>query len=150
MPSVRELITADIQTVLNTITIANGYDNDLSGWAIRLDMTEDDYTLPMAMVWFGGEEKRYDQSDALTCEAQYGIRVVMRDGTASLSTVLDSYITDLERALMVDATRGGRAIDTLLRGHTVFEPIDDESTHGAIVDVAVRYRHDIEDPRVVA
>ena len=68
--------------------------------------------------------------------------------TAALYTRLNEVRGDLEKALMADPTRGGYAIDTVIRAPERFQ--FDAAVTGIVVACEVLYRTRIDDPFTAA
>jgi hypothetical protein len=145
----RELILANIETVLNTITIPNGYENTLARverWKQRGNSIKD---IPCAIISAGREEKEatpYPQSTAkLTVFIDIWTRQVDTD-TSNTDTLLDSLLLDIEKAVMLDYARGGYAENTEIRGITPFETIEGSPSCGLMIELEITYKHKQMDP----
>lgn len=109
MSSVREQIIAEIVTTLGAVTVAGGYNNDLSGRVSRrLKHWEEVSEWPQVMIAGGSEGK----SSLTTTYAQGDLEIIVRGyehDAEDPGTKLNALIQDVEKALMADPTRGALA-----------------------------------------
>ena len=59
----------------------------------------------------------------------------------STDTILNSLLGDVEKALAIDETRGGNAVDTIITGCVPFETVEGQPYSGIILDIKIHYRH---------
>jgi hypothetical protein len=141
----RELILQNVETVLRSITTANGYVNTVATVArgqinpLNLQAYPVALILPMA-----------DRPDAMASslnrrEYTLTIRLWVRPHT-HLSEALESLITDVQKALMLDPRRGALAEDTR-EGELSYLYLDSEALEaGADLEYLIPYRTAIGDP----
>lgn len=151
MPTVRENILANIKTTLEAITVANGYNNtilsvqrwDKRGNALR--------QVPCIVVSAGQEEKQMSPNPYFTCRLSVYLDVWIRqdeaDGQAT-DTVLSGILGDIEKALMVNNTRGGYAIDTNIKSNVPFETVEGQPHAGLTIELEILYQHTQSDPSI--
>lgn len=146
---VRETILENIKTTLEGITVANGYVNTIASvqrWKQSGNLTVD---IPCIFISAGPEEKlqSLEQSNnaVQSCNFTVNIEVWTRHDEAvvegSTDTVLNSLLGDVEKALLVDHTRGGNAEDTKLTGNIPFETVEGLPHVGLIIETQILYRH---------
>lgn len=154
LASVRELIVDNLTTALAAMSVAGGYNYDYPAPQRYQLMGQVMATKPAIVVVPLGEEKEIGSSEIYECTLAVGL-FVWADHPAAQSAIssdayMDRIIRDVERAVMVDVGRGGKAVDTLLRG---FERITMSEGGGEMcvrVDVDVWYRHRLSDPNLEA
>lgn len=153
--SVEELIVANVATVLGLVSIANGYNNDL-GSVERWQQSGNRYAdLPAVVISDEGIERdREGPISAETFTLALKIYVFVehdevRDG-GNTDTLLASLHSDIHRALMLDHTRGGNALDTEIVRAVKFSPVDEQRHAGRVIWAAVTFRHGVGTPEVGA
>lgn len=151
--TIRENILANISTVLNTISIANGYANNIASVQRWKQGGNNLRQVPCIIINAGSEDKEQEPNPLVTCRFSVSIDIWMRHDEAtvpgSTDTILNSLLGDIEKALMVDHTRGGNAQDTNISGNVSFETVDSQPYAGITVNVEILYRHKITDPSIV-
>ena len=148
--TVREKIMQNIETTMNEISKANGYSNDIASvqrWRQGGNPRTD---VPCIVINCGPEEKEPVPNPLTTCMLTVNIDVWIRhdedDVPGSTDAILNSLLGDVEKALMVDITRGGYAVDTVSERNIPFA-MDEGAPHAGItMDVGIHYRHKITDP----
>ena len=144
-----ELIIQDINTTLDGVTIANGYNTDLTvtrptmagGLAHRGDdtalvMLGD--TVPVESTPMGSQD--WNGAVPILCR-----KVIADDSTDNIDALLQTIASDVIRALLVDRHRSTLAIDTLIDGTTMGRDATG-STESITVLARVWYRTDDDDP----
>lgn len=144
-----EAIAVNIETAVNAITVANGFNQDLS--AIRpkrvdfIDVAPKDLTV---LIKQADEEQA--KAQAVTTQEWEQPFVIMAivldsdDAATSIDTRINQVRADIQKKLMADPTRGGNAIDTIILPSAEFD--DGEGFTGIAVRIAVKYRTQITDP----
>ena len=164
MASLLDAISEDIVAAIETITVANGYANNIGtagggGGAQRFQQSGQTFAvLPSVLVAESGETKERGADGhaggSYTCTATYEIDVISTTptGASSSAAYVLGLIADVEKALRVDRNRGQGAavIETRLNGSEPwFEPGQDGIAYvGATIRVTVVYRHSATDPGV--
>jgi hypothetical protein len=63
-----------------------------------------------------------------------------------MSTVLNSLLGDIEKAIMVDRTRGGYAKNTVLRNNVQLNVVEGQPSVGLTIEIEVTYTHRQDNP----
>ncbi len=150
--SIRERIFLNIAATLGSIKLANGFGHDVAevrrvnaiGFRLR--------GYPGIVVREGTsqeEELASGATDYQDARIDFEIGLWTREFD-DLPEEANALLLDVERALLVDPTRGGLAVDTEIRGNTlvVAAPTQPFATH--VVRVSVLERHDLRDPMAAA
>ena len=149
MPTVRENILANIKTTLETITITNGYGNNIASvqrWNKRGNALRQ---VPCIVVNAGQEEKQMSPNPFFSCKLSVYLDLWIRqDESDSQSTdsLLSGLLGDIEKSLMVDNTRGGYAIETNIKSNVPFETVEGQPHAGLTIELEVLYQHRQSDP----
>jgi hypothetical protein len=147
--SIRENILANLKTTLEGITIALGYNNTMASiqrWNQRGNSLA---LVPCIVVNSGQEEKKPEPNPQATCKLAIYLDVWYRqddDETRPSDQIISSLLADVEKAIMVDPTRGGNAEDTNILNNTPFETIDGQPSFGVVVELEIVYKHKLTDP----
>jgi hypothetical protein len=160
--SIRELIMQNIETELKKITAANGYNNTLGRVSRFQQAATNLATVPVVIVQQGPEVSEPIPNKAVTRELTVRIRIIHRhdpvvEGKNS-DQVLNSIQQDIHKALFVDHTRGGLAIETNPAprevagqdGEGMGQLDDGMEAIGKTLEYMVRYRHAWQDESVAA
>jgi hypothetical protein len=146
--SLTELITENIASAINQITIANGFNQDLT--AIRRRRTDFTDVAPVdgsVIIIMLEDEPVPPPVDILEWKQKFAITALVIDSdqaTTPIETRMAQVRDDIRKKLVEDTTRGGYAIDTILGAATPFD--DGESFTGIILEIDVHYRTKFEDP----
>ena len=151
--SVREQIVKHIQTTLQGITVANGYGNTLTA-VERLLQRGQTTQPPMAYVLEGDDEASvgtiFGAAGLISRSLQVGIVLVVQQDddvdARSASEVMNSLIADVQKALQVDHTRGGLAINTEETSVSAVQVEEGMPVLSATVEYRIAYRHSRVDP----
>jgi hypothetical protein len=154
MASVRENITANVATACAAISTAGGYDNDIPGGVQRFLQTGLNVsTVPTIVVQFDSESKSLGPSDQYTCDLTIGIDIWAVHDTSTVTgstwTLIDSLVTDVEKALNLDNSRGGYAHDSEISTVSPFRLSEGMPFVGATIQMSVTYAHQAGDPEVI-
>ena len=138
-----ENISDNIATTLAGVTLAAGYNQTLTVRRARRNdyevAAEDNYTAIITQTEEIEREGPYGLHDK---GMNYDIDVTVMDDdrtTTSIDTLKNRVRSDIEKILRVDPTRGGYAIDTVLKPPVNF-------TNGIAVQIEVWYRTDADNP----
>lgn len=149
--TIRERILANIKTTLEAITIANGYVNTIASvqrWDKRGNPLRQ---VPCIVINAGQEEKQMSPNPYFTCRLSVYLDVWIRqdeaDATAT-DVILSGILGDIEKALMIDNTRGGFAIDTNIKNNVPFETVEGQPHAGLTIELEVLYQHTQSDPSI--
>lgn len=154
MASVREEILSNVATALGNISITNGYNNNITGGIQRFMQTGLNVaTVPTIVVQFDNENKSLGPSNQYTCSLLIGLDVWAVHDTDSVTghtwTLIDSLVTDVEKALNVDLSRNGKAKDSEIRSIEPFRMSEGMPYVGASIQYEVNYSHDAFNPETV-
>ncbi len=151
METVRERILQNIKTVLEGVTIANGYNFDFTTatvqrWSMHGNRMVD---MPMVVISPGDEDESSMPNPFEECLLTLYLDIFfVNDDNDPVPT--DTYLNrlqgDIKKAVLQDPTRGGEAVDTDVLGTTPFETTEAQPYAGIIMEVRVRYRHLRKDP----
>jgi len=145
-----EHIAANLVTTVNGVTITNGCNQNLSAMrSRRLDFPADEAPVDGIVMIVQGEPSAPVILNAAVIEwiqpfALNAFVIDDDDATASIDTRINKVRSDLEKALLVDHTRGGYAVDTLLEPPTFFP--ESETATGITINITIRYRTIYADP----
>lgn len=149
MASVREQIIENIKTTLETITQGVVYENSIASVQRWMQRGNKLYDTPCIVINEGEESKEPVPQGVITCHLNvtFDLWTVQdeSDDTAT-GTYLNSFLRDIEKALLMDTTRGGKAQDTKLQSIIPFETVEGQAYAGLIIEVEIRYRHLEGDP----
>jgi hypothetical protein len=149
--TVRESILENLRTVLSGITVANGYHNDIASVQRWRQSGNSLLNVPCIVINAGPEEKNPAPNPFTTCRFTVYLDVWMRQDAADLQptdALLNSLLGDIEKALMVDYTRGGFAKDTNIKSNVLFETLEGQPQAGIVIDLEIIYQHKQDDPEV--
>ena len=110
--TVRESILENLRTTLEQITEANGYHNDIASVQRWRQSGNSLLNVPCIVINAGPEEKEPVPNPFTTCRFTVYLDVWMRQDQSDpqpTDALLNSLLGDIEKALMVDYTRGGFA-----------------------------------------
>lgn len=86
-----------------------------------------------------------------TCRLSVYLDVWIRQDEAegqATDTVLSGILGDIEKALMVNNTRGGYAIDTNIKSNVPFETVEGQPHAGLTIELEILYQHTQSDPSI--
>lgn len=149
--SIREKIMADLLTTFGTISVANGYENNIES-VQRYEQNDQNLQATPAIIIVEGVESSEDSPDPLTTNVLIveGMVYTSHDRLASISTgeFLNKFVQDIKKAIKVDNTRGGNAVDSMVKSSEPFETDEDQPFVGIIFEIEVIYRHRQTDPTI--
>ena len=143
-----EYIAENIKDAVNEITVANGFNQTLT--AIRpkrndfKDVSPDDLVV---LIKQDNPETGEAAIGTADWNQPFWIMAIVLDSdnaTDSIDTRINQVRADIEKKLMVDVTRGGYAYDTAILPSIEFN--DGQGFSGIAVQIAVKYRTELEDP----
>lgn len=148
--SVREQIIANIATALAAVTTGNGYENTLASVQRFMQSGLTVAQVPTAIVNFDEERKSQGPTDRADCQLSISIDIWAVHSEAvvsgSTATLVDSLAGDIEKAVMVDPTRGGLARTCEVDSIHPFRLAEGQPYVGATVTVRITYTHSLSDP----
>ena len=153
METVRERILQNIKTVLEGVTIANGYNFDFTPatvqrWSMHGNRMVD---MPMVVISPGDEDESSMPNPFEECLLTLYLDIFFvndENDPVPTDTYLNRLQGDIKKAILQDSTRAGNAVDTDVLGTTPFETTEAQPYAGIIMEVRVRYRHLRTDPTV--
>lgn len=143
--SIRELVLADLVTALEAITTANGYDIQVAQVFREPPNPETVVSLPAILVEESNEEILEEPLGKWLKTLTIDLRCVVESQTQT-SKEVNALIASVEKAVMVDPQRSLKAIDTMLAGNQKYVHEDLLPRALAVVQVRIRYRHELQDP----
>ncbi len=147
--TVRESILDNIKTVLATVTTGNGYNNTLASVQRWKQAGNSLVEVPCVVIKGGPEEKVDEPNPLKTVNMTVYCDLWIRqdpDDTASTDTIVNSLYGDIEKALMIDRTRGGFAVDSTISAGEPFETVEGQPHAGMTIELSVQYQHQQSDP----
>jgi hypothetical protein len=147
--SIKESILENIKTVLEGVTVGAGYNNSLADVQRFQQRGNSISDVPCVVITAGPEDKEDRPDPQKTCTLTVNIDLYLRDDdddTVNSDTSLNSVLLDIEKALMIDYTRGDYAAETHIRRITPFTVIDGGVNYGAQIEVDVIYKHSRTNP----
>ncbi len=153
METIRERILDNIKRTLEQISIETGYYFDFTRKTVqRWSMYGNGMTdLPMVVISPGDEEEASLLNGFEECVMSVYLDVFIINGESDEEEfATDTYLSrlqgDMKKAILIDNTRGGNAIDTDIVGTTPFETTEGQHYAGIIIELKIRYRHLRGDP----
>lgn len=151
METVRERILQNIKTVLEGVTIANGYNFDFTPatvqrWSMHGNRMVD---MPMVVISPGDEDESSMPNPFEECLLTLYLDIFFvndENDPVPTDTYLNRLQGDIKKAILQDSTRAGNAVDTDVLGTTPFETTEAQPYAGIIMEVRVCYRHLRTDP----
>lgn len=147
--SIREKIMQNLVDTLESITVGNGYKNTIRG-VYRYEQEGNTLAdVPCIEIIPMPENIDRSPNPYATCMLSLSIDVWFRhdkqDQPEPTDKYLITFLDDVTKALMVDNTRGGYAIDTIITGNYPFEGVQGQPYVGITISVDIQYRHKIND-----
>lgn len=148
-----EQVAQAIVTQLETITTANGYENNVNNVTRPRRTGENTRPQNLDIVLIEEDWDRNEDDDIVGAPSGIGWRVpfaldcVVRQAESSslpMDQVINAFVADVQKALMADVTWGGLATDTELGAVEFASP--EMGFEGATVWVEVLIRVEITDP----
>ncbi|PIV38946.1 MAG: hypothetical protein COS29_05240 [Candidatus Omnitrophica bacterium CG02_land_8_20_14_3_00__42_8] len=149
--TVRESILENLKITLETVSIANGYHNDIASVQRWRQSGNSLVAVPCIVINAGPEEKEPVPDPFTTCKFTVYLDVWMRQDAAdpqATDTLLNSLLGDIEKALMLDYTRSGVAKDTNIKSNVLFETLEGQPQAGIIIELEIIYQHKQNDPEI--
>ena len=148
--SIRELIQKDIDTTLKTISKDNGYSNDIVS-VQRFKQQGNSFAKCPVIVQYAGDETKEPGPDPMTsCKFPVYIGIFIKHDSNADSKdtdeLINSFLADIEKALMADVTRGGYAESTFCTGNSIFQTAEGQANAGIFIEVEIIYNHYRNDP----
>lgn len=150
--SIREKIIDNIKTSLEAITIANGYQADISNVQRWEQAGNDRKNTPCIVIVPGDETKDPGPDPDVTCHLPIDIEVWLRHDPRvydfSTDELINRFLADVEKALMASNghLRGGNAVTTTLLGNESFITAQGQAFVVLVVIIEILYQHNYDDP----
>lgn len=147
MVTVAQAILDDVVTTLETHLSGSGeYMTELSRVYV-MDASEiSGLELPAVLVLSDSDRVVEDRVGMRVRRLELVLVLVLRGGEAGWDQRLRDFTADVERALAVDHTRNGNALDTVFEESVVFEGASEAPVAQAEAKVTVQYRTAYGDP----
>ena len=147
--SIREKIMANVETTLEGITTAAGYNSTIQRvYRIRLaglNIQE----FPSIVVIPGREINAEEPVDRYTERLSFVLECWLKEASKDdIATQVNKLVADVQKALLVDYTRGGMAINTKLLGNEPFYNDVNAPYGGVDIEIEIHYRHQYSDPYI--
>jgi hypothetical protein len=149
MKTIREQIIEKMICQLETITVANGYENDIGpGRVYREEAVIEQCLAPAATIWELAESRERNKYGGTVRVLNIRVEAIVRvNGNKHPATVSNELLGDLEKALIIGDTTLDELIDDI-------QDIAAEITHltanrglaGATIDFEIRYTTEWGDP----
>lgn len=156
--SVRERILKNVQSTLETVTVENGYGHTLRSVQRFQQQGQELKDVPMVVLIEGGDDVELEgplagayslTSRNMTISAVLIQRQDLEEDARSASEVMNSLLADVQKAMQVDSTRGGLALDTEEAGIGEMDVEEGQPELVQTVGFRIRYRHRRTDPTIV-
>lgn len=153
--SVRELIMKDLQATLQGVTAANGYGTTLLSVQRFLQPGQTVTETPMVLLLEGDDDVSSEgplagASSLVTRTLNVGLLVMHRQDAdvdaKSASEIMNGIVADIQKALQVDFSRGGHALDTNEVSVSSIEAEEGQPDLSCTMVYAIKYRHRRTDP----
>ncbi|OQW95807.1 MAG: hypothetical protein BWK79_01055 [Beggiatoa sp. IS2] len=149
MKTIREQIVERIVCQLETITLTNGYENDIGpGRVYREETIIEQGLAPAATVWELSESRERNKYGGTIRILNIRVEAMVRvNGNKHPATVSNELLGDLEKALIIGDTSLDELIDDI---QDIAAQITHLTTHrslaGATIDFEIRYTTEWGDP----
>ena len=145
-----EQIAADLLETINGITTANGYQYTLTGSRPVIDGYYAEAPKDMTFQLVQGQEELLQGTSQLQEFVQpFTVIVItmnLETDTIPIDKKRNRVLADIRKAVMVDHTRGGLAIDTEWGQSSSFVNNDDFVFEGISAEIRVHYRTNYSNP----
>ena len=149
MASIREQIMAAIETRLGTISIANGYNNDIREVFRYTQDPSSLEKLPAIGIRRKTEATGFKYNEHVDKDLTIDITAFAHhpeNTDGSSETISDSLIEDIEVAIAQDEEWSTLAMATDVLDWEDFPTEDGQALIGATLTMVIRYRHRIDNP----
>lgn len=144
---IRERILADLTAAASGVTKDAGYALDIRTVSRSRREPYQGHEYPATNIFEGPERKQAGPTGLTTCFLQAVLDISVWDATA-LAVAANRAMASVVKAVLVDRTRGGLAIDTEETGNKMFLDETDPTRPigGFRVELTIEYRHAENDP----
>ena len=145
--SIRELIMKDLETTMALINGTGPYTRNIASIQ-RFEQDGNSFDAQDTIVLAGGDESEEygpDPLKSITLNVELDLWTRHDKAADAFSTdeLLNQYISDIKRAVMVDHTRGGNAQQTDITGSIPFETSEGAYFVGIMFQIEIKYRHNV-------
>lgn len=147
----------NIQATLETVTVENGYANTLRSVQRFQQGGQQLSAVPVAVLIEGGDDIEIEgplsgslslTSRTLTVSIVLIHRQDLDTDGRSASEIMNTIIADVQKAMLVDYTRGVVALDTLEAGIGEMDVEEGQPELVQTIGYRIRYRHRRTDPTI--
>lgn len=155
--SVREQIMKNVQSTLEAVTVENGYVNTLRSVQRFQQGGQQLSAVPVAVLIEGGDDVDLEgplagsyslTSRTLTVSVVLIHRQDLDTDARSATELMNTIIADVQKAMQVDHTRGGLALDTNEAGIGEMDVEDGQPELVQTIGYRIQYRHRRTDPTI--
>ena len=150
--SIRELIIKNIKTTLEGITTGAVYNNTAASVQRFRQSGQSQVAFPMVIIREGAETSKDVPLGKITHHLIIDLLlIVVHDESSDArqsDEVMNSFLADVQKAMLADRTRGGHAVETNLQGSEPLDVEDAQRDIEQVVSFEVQYRHSATDPCV--
>lgn len=144
--SIREKVISNVVSVLKGVTIPAGYDVTLQNVFRTPQSPFESVDFPFAVV-FESSEAKSDGNPAQFTQGRLRVDIaVWMNRVDDFSQEINKAIASVCKALYLDQTRGGNAIDTTVVDNEVYVSEPAMPLGGFSIGVEILYRHRLGDP----
>lgn len=148
--SIREQIVQDLNTAVANVTTSNGYNNTLVSVQRYLQGGVSVASVPTAVINFTEETKSLGPTDRVSNVLYLTVDVwAIHDESqvsGSTATLIDSLVSDVEKAVMQDPTRSGLVRTSYVENIRPFSLTESQAFSGATLTLRLEYMTDLSDP----
>ncbi len=143
---INESIMLNVEALINTITIANGYNQDLT--ALRSKRVDYQFSPPengVTLITWNGDTEKDDTNFTDTWIMEISIFSIVAPSAESddIDPLFAQVSADIDKALKIDTQRNSLAMDTRVISK---QPQDSTIGEGINIIVEIDYRTDVGDP----
>jgi hypothetical protein len=149
---IRESILAELETTLNTIRTTGGYNYNVTAERWKRSgnpMAEAAEGAPKVVIYAGPEDKEPGPDPQTSSKWSIILdcwMVLTEDSTELPDTALNKLLLDIEKAIMIDYTRGGYAEFTQEVSVVPFTYTEGRAYFGVLITLDIQYKHRNTDP----
>lgn len=155
--SVRERIIKHVQATLETVTVENGYSNTLRSVQRFRQQGQVLAVMPVAVLMESGDDTdlngpQVGSGSLISRTLTMAVVLIQQQDTdtdaRSASELMNSLIADVQKAMQVDYSRGGLAINTEEAGIGEMDVEEGQPELVQTIGYRIRYRHQRTDPSI--
>ncbi len=143
--TIREKILDHVETTMNLIKTSGGYANTIAS-VQKYKQAGNEYASTPCIIILAGQENLEKQAGFFT-RAKFSILLgLVTIAPTDTDATLNSLLGDIQKALMIDYTRGGIAENTTIQNIVPYETVEGNSYAGLIITVEIQYVFKTSDP----